>query len=408
MSISKMIWTAQSSFRRRKGIDTNPDYQRPAVWTRAQKQLLIDSMLRDYDVPKFYLHRTGKDTYDVIDGQQRLRAIWEFFEGGFALAKDAEDVNGCEIKGKKYDELDFDMQDKINSYNLDFVVLDYVDDDEIREMFLRLQNGTSLKAQEKRNAMPGRMGDFVRNLAKHPFFTKVYFSNSRFTYDLIAAQMTLLYLNKNSGICNIKDRDLNLMYEAHKNFDESSSEAKAINRILDYLNSMFPSKAPELKRYSVISLFILLMDLMPNYDIRNREQDLAQWFIEFENMRAQDELKEPEQQDPKLVIYHERVSNSSDTMDSLTYRHNFLKENLLATVRNLPQKDPKRNFDDAQRQVIFRRDKGICQACGRICEWNDWEADHIIPWSKGGKTEVENGQVLCPSCNSKKKDQLEV
>ncbi|MBQ5960439.1 MAG: DUF262 domain-containing protein [Firmicutes bacterium] len=407
MSISKMIWTAQSSFRRRKGIDTNPDYQRPAVWTRAQKQLLIDSMLRDYDVPKFYLHRTGKDTYDVIDGQQRLRAIWEFFEGGFALAKDAEDVNGCEIKGKKYDELDFDMQDKINSYNLDFVVLDYVDDDEIREMFLRLQNGTSLKAQEKRNAMPGRMGDFVRNLAKHPFFTKVYFSNSRFTYDLIAAQMTLLYLNKNSGICNIKDRDLNVMYESQKNFDESSSEAKAINRILDYLDSMFPSKAPELKRYSVISLFILLMDLMPNYDIRNREQDLAQWFIEFENMRAQDELKEPEQQDPKLVIYHERVSNSSDTMDSLTYRHNFLKENLLASVRNLPQKDPKRNFDDAQRQVIFRRDKGICQACGRICEWNDWEADHIIPWSKGGKTEVENGQVLCPSCNSKKKDQLE-
>ena len=407
MSISKMIWTAQSSFRRRKGIDTNPDYQRPAVWTRAQKQLLIDSMLRDYDVPKFYLHRTGKDTYDVIDGQQRLRAIWEFFEGGFALAKDAEDVNGCEIKGKKYDELDFDMQDKINSYNLDFVVLDYVDDDEIREMFLRLQNGTSLKAQEKRNAMPGRMGDFVRNLAKHPFFTKVYFSNSRFTYDLIAAQMTLLYLNKNSGICNINDRDLIVMYESQKNFDESSSEAIAINRLLDYLDSMFPSKAPELKIYSVISLFILLMDLMPNYDIRNREQDLAQWFIEFENMRAQDELKEPEQQDPKLVIYHERVSNSSDTMDSLTYRHNFLKENLLASVRNLPQKDPKRNFDDAQRQVIFRRDKGICQACGRICEWNDWEADHIIPWSKGGKTEVENGQVLCPSCNSKKKDQLE-
>ena len=65
MSITKMTWTAQSTYRRRKGIDTNPDYQRPAVWTRAQKQLLIDSMLRDYDIPKFYLHRTGKDTYDL-------------------------------------------------------------------------------------------------------------------------------------------------------------------------------------------------------------------------------------------------------------------------------------------------------------------------------------------------------
>ena len=402
MSITKMTWTAQSAYRRRKGIDTNPDYQRPAVWTRAQKQLLIDSMLREYDVPKFYLHRTGKDTYDVIDGQQRLRAIWEFFDGGFALSKNADAVDGYEIKGKKYDELDYDIQDRINSYDLDFVVLDYVEEDEIREMFLRLQNGTSLKAQEKRNAMPGRMGDYVRTIAKHPFFSKVNFSNSRFTFDLIAAQMTLLYLNKNSGICNINDRDLNAMYEENRDFDETSSEARTIIKILDYLDSMFPNKAPELKRYSVISLFILIMDMMPNYDIRNREQDIAQWFIDFEAIRLKDEMKAPEDQDPKLVIYHERVSNSSDTMDSLTYRHNYLKESLLSTVKNLPQKDPKRNFDEAQRQVIFRRDKG--KACGRQCEWNDWEADHIVPWSKGGKTEIENGQVLCPFCNSQKSD----
>lgn len=107
---------------------------------------------------------------------------------------------------------------------------------------------------------------------------------------------------------------------------------------------MFPEKAPELKRYNTISLFALILEMLPNYSIKGRENDIAKWFIDFESNRAEDELKEPEEQDPRLVVYHERVSHSSDSEDSLLYRHSFLKESLLATVPNLPQKDPKRTF----------------------------------------------------------------
>lgn len=400
---SRVTWPLFTLSRKRNKIDTSPDYQRPTVWTKAQKQLLIDSILRDYDIPKIYLHIRGEDTYDVIDGQQRIRTIWSFYDDEFALPKDASPVNGLQVAGKKYSELPMDAASIIDSYSLDFVIMDK-SEEEIREMFLRLQNGTTLKAQEKRNAMPGKMRDYVRSLTSHRFFSKVHFSNTRYTFDQIAAQMTLLALNK--GICNIKDRDLNQMYQREKDFDDKSAVSKNIIRILDYMDRMFPSKAPELKRYSTISLFILIMDLMPNYDIRDREADIANWFIGFEAKRALDEQKDPEEQDSRLILYHEKVSHSSDSEDSLLYRHEFLKESLLETVPNLPQKDSRRSFDQAQRQVIFRRDKGVCRRCGAQCEWNAWEADHIVPWSRGGKTEIENGQVLCPSCNSKKSDQM--
>ena len=402
--LNKPTWPIISLNIRRKSINTNPDYQRPSVWTKSQKQLLIDSILHDYDIPKIYLHEVERGKYDVVDGQQRIRAIWSFFDDEFALAKDADPVNGHIVANKKYSELDPEVLDIINTYNLDLVILDNKNEDEITEMFLRLQNGTSLKAQEKRNAIPSKMRDFVKKVANHDFFYKVNFKDSRFTYDLIAAQMCNIALK--GDIVNIKDKDLNDMYWNNTDFDENCAESQNIFRILKYLNAMFPTKAPELKRYSVVSLFILVMDLMHNYDIRGREQDLADWFVKFEMERTKDLLKEAEEQNPVLVLYQRWISNSSDTQESLSYRHKVLKEDLLSHVDNLPLKDPKRNFDDAQRQVIYRRDKGICQKCGKKCEWNEWEADHIIPWSKGGKTEIENGQVLCPSCNASKQDNI--
>ena len=401
--ITKKTLTAQSTFIRRTKINTNPDYQRPAVWTRPQKQLLIDSMLREYDIPKMYLHKTGKDTFDVIDGQQRLRTIWEYFSGGFALPKNADPVDDMDIAGKKYDDLDMDLLDKLNSYNLDFVVLDDVTEDEISEMFLRLQNGTTLKAQEKRNAYPGNMRNYIKQLATHPFFVNsVNFKNSRFSHEHVAAQLTLLTIN--GDICDVKDRNLNAMYMDNQDFDSNGDTAKKIKRVLNYLLRMFPKKTPELKRYNVVSLYALVKDLIESYAIKDREQDLAKWFIDFETMRMLEAEKPEDQQDARLAIYQSKTKDSTDAMDSLRYRHEFLKESLLSAIPDLEPKDTKRFFDEAQRQVIFRRDKGICQKCGKKCEWDAWQADHIIPWNASGKTIVSNGQVLCSSCNAAKSD----
>ena len=61
-----------------------------------------------------------------------------------------------------------------------------------------------------------------------------------------------------------------------------------------------------------------------------------------------------------------------------------------------------RRFDQKTLKRVYKKQGGICPACGKSCDLKDMEADHIIPWSKGGKTVEENCQMLCQSCNSSK------
>jgi hypothetical protein len=394
-------------------INTNPDFQRPAVWSTSQKQLLVDTILRGYDVPKLYWRRLPKvdgkpDRYDVVDGQQRLRAIWSFFQGEFKCDKGAEPIDGVPIATLKYDELPDDLRSQFDIYPLDIVVLEAADDDEVREMFVRLQNGTTLKAQEKRNAYPGKMREFVRSLTTHPFFTRVGFANARLTYDLIAAQLVCLEIA--GGPTNVKNADLNRMYEEHRDFDLAGAVAKAVRKKLDTLASCFPEKTPELERYSVIALFCVISELMAQFVFSQAAPSIQGWFIAFETQRrAQDALDE-EHAEPEWVAYKEKISHSTDAADSIRARMDFMLRHFLAEFPELPRKDNQRAFTHQQKLAVFRRDKGICQVkmkCdGAKLTWDEWECDHKLAWSKGGKTTVENAQVACPACNAYKSDSV--
>lgn len=390
----------------RKRINTNPDFQRPPVWATSQKQLLVDTILRGYDVPKLYWRRTGTkpDTYDVVDGQQRLRALWDFIDGNFKLAKDSESIEGEIVAGCDYQNLPDELRCRFDVYALDVVVLEDTDEDEVREMFLRLQNGTSLKAQEKRNAYPGKMRDFVCELVQHPFFRSVGFTNSRFAFDHVAAQMILLEIQ--GGPTNVKNADLNRMYEGNKEFDTNGQVAKAVKRVLDILAKAFSDKTPELERYNVIALYCVISELLRQYVIDEIKLGLHDWFINFEIVRRFQDEKTEEDGEPEWITYREKISHSTDAAESIRWRMEFMLRNLLEQWPNLSRKDNQRGFTHIQKLAIFRRDKGICQLkmkCDGIkLTWDDWHCDHVVPWSKGGKTTVQNGQVACSACNLSK------
>ncbi len=406
MEIKKKDWPLSSIFGIRGRINTNPDFQRPPVWGKAQRQLLIDTILRDYDIPKLYWRKTGSkpDTYDVVDGQQRLRTIWSFFNDEFKLPKDSDNVEGEDVSGCAYSTLPDDLRIRFDTYNLQVVMLEDTDEDEVREMFLRLQNGTSLKAQEKRNAYSGKMRDFVHNLTNHEFFKKVAFENKRYTHDLVVAQ--IVCLEKTGGPTNIKNKDLNNLYDDEKEFNEKSDIAKAVIRNLNLLNEIFSDNTPELERYNIISLYCVLRELQEEYVFSEIKEKFFDWFIEFEQKKvANDNLPEDEA-DPEWLAYKDKISHSTDSFDSIIWRMEFMLRNLLEKFPKLSRKANQRNFTHVQKITIFRRDRGLCQVkmkCnGKKITWDNWECDHIKPWSKGGPTTVENGQVACPECNASK------
>lgn len=142
----------------RSAIDIEPPYQRPAdAWDRARQQRFIDSLLNGFDVPKFYLHdvRGGPRptiAYTVVDGKQRLTAMWSYLEDGFGLADDfvttstppgLEDVSPP-LAGMRFSELPPRWRTALRGTYLSVVLIQDSTLDEIEELFARLNSGVPL------------------------------------------------------------------------------------------------------------------------------------------------------------------------------------------------------------------------------------------------------------------------
>ena len=305
------------------------------------------------------------------------------------------------MAGLKYAQLPDELRIRFDTYPLDIVLVEDADEDEVREMFLRLQNGTSLRAQEKRNAYPGNMRAFVRSLAAHDFFGSVGFSNSRYTYDLVAAQMVRLELS--SRPTNVKNHDLNKMYKEGNDFDPTCADAKAVQRTVDLLRGVFPQKTPELTRFNVVALYAVVAELLAAYVRSDFEPHLHDWFIDFERRRQEQENLPEDEADSEWIQYKEKISHSTDSEDSIRWRMDFMLKDLFLMHPEIRLTDPKREFTPPQRLAVFRRDRGVCQLrlrCdGDKLRWDNWHCDHFTPWSQGGVTSVDNGRAACPTCN---------
>ena len=148
-------------------LDLASEFQRNSVWPRPAKAYLIDTILANRPIPQLFIQRyssaqTGRPNYRVIDGQQRLRAVFEFLDDRFALGKES----GKRLEKRKFSDLPQSSKERILDY--DFVVdeLTGYSDADIRDLFVRMNKFVvRLSPQELRHAREkGAFYDFVERL----------------------------------------------------------------------------------------------------------------------------------------------------------------------------------------------------------------------------------------------------
>lgn len=172
---ANMNWTCKTLINQVKKGNVNFDcaVQRGHVWDNDKKSLLIHSMLANYPIPALYFAKNDDGMYDALDGKQRCTAISQFVNDEFELSVDfpvvfdeagnKEDFSGC-----CFDNLPEWAKDAILDYSMTIYYFEDITDDEVREMFFRLNNGKPLTAIELTRVRADSLSSFQK-IAKHPF-----------------------------------------------------------------------------------------------------------------------------------------------------------------------------------------------------------------------------------------------
>ncbi len=425
-------------------LEVDPEYQRGPVWTQQQKQYFVDSILRGYHVPLIYLHfKKGREVSDlqvgdrlyIIDGQQRVQALYEFSEGAFPLLDPKKHPgrfpkslidDPCTWAGKDVHQLDEATRTRFFRAQLSTVDIETRDENEVRDLFIRLQGGKPLTPQEQRDAWPGAFGAFVcqvagkKGVAKYPgqeFFRKLLRSNVRAKTPngrQLAAQMIMLFAKHQEErmFCDINRRAVDSYYVKHMEYDNNSDLAKKFMRSLDTASQLLgDGKRPLFAGHQAIHLVLLVGALMDAQYVpsswRPKFADAFDQFTErLAQARSRERAGEMEEEDFEYMRqYGYKARTSTDVAHTIRDRHYFFCTKMLEVIQ--PKiRDDKRVLGPLEREIVYARDGKTCRECGKKVVWNEVELHHIDTHESGGQTTVENSALVHRGCHPRSRDEV--
>ena len=404
-------------------IDLQPKkYQRRLVWPFKSKVYLIDSILQGLPIPKFFLQikvdpTTGKTVYDMVDGQQRMSTIFEFIKGktsdgnDFILTKKNHPQPSkflLELEGLSFATLPSHLQQKFWLYKLSMEELTEATDDEIIDMFVRLNlNNAKLTDQEIRNAL--FQGDFKKMTYElsgefeDDFYLKYVILSVTNIKRMVDAEFTSELLGSIlRGITNKKDK----IDDFYRDYDSMEPEdvvktKKIFRSIFILIESILGDDLKTTRfnnRSDFYSLFYLLFTLKYTKKMKIDQNIYSQ----IKNVLIDITIgAKSDATNTQLLDYFIKTVQGGDTESSRKYRDAYLNE-LIEPL--CIERDTKRIFSESEKQFLWHNSNDKkCTLCSNvITSYSDCEIDHITSWTNGGRTDLSNGQIAHSTCNRKK------
>ena len=329
-------------------LNIRPAYQREFIYKDSQRNAVINTILNNFPLNVLYWIINKDGSYEVLDGQQRLISIGQYLTGSFSL------------NFKFFHNLVEEELNQILNYKLMVYFCEGTDSEKLNWFKTINIAGAKLEEQELRNAiytgpwLSDAKRYFSRNNCPAYQIASNYLVGNVIRQDYLEAAIS--WISKNQ----IEE------YMALNQFNVNAIDLwNSFEKTIAWFKSVFPTYRKEMKGLPIGELY---------YRFNQNEYDPVQMESIVGTLMADEDVEK------KKGIY-QYVFDGNEKHLSI------------------------RKFKDNVKRYLYETQNGICVHCGKHFEMEEMEADHITPWSKGGKTIPENCQMLCLNCNRTKSDQ---
>ena len=326
-------------------LDIRPPYQREFVYKDKEREAVIDSIMKSFPLNVMYWSVRDNDTYEIIDGQQRTISIAQYVKGAFS------------VDGRFFHNLQDDEQEQILGYQLMIYLCSGTDSERLD--WFRIVNiaGKKLTDQELRNAVYA--GTWVTDAKR--YFSKSSGPAAGLGGDYLSGEPKRQdYLE--TAVKWISEGKIEDYMGRHQHDQNAKPLWEYFQAVIAWIKSTFTEYRSSMKGVDWGSLYNAYKDA---------ELNPVKIEAEVEQLLDDDEVQR----------------------ESGIYPYILTREAKRLHLRS---------FDKRMRRRIHRKQNGICAICEKEFKLGEMEADHITPWSEGGKTVEENCQMLCKKCNREK------